>query len=106
MNGSVGDARMLPPASRFVIPSGHLGAGQPTTMTSSYDSPNSMQQVFYNKEKMNGRSGPLSLSVSLALQCGNMAMLCCESKHTSSTMLPLSDRSVCVLPEATLSKTH
>ena len=93
----VGDARFVLAASRFVSPQDRMGAGQPTTMTSSYDSPNSMQQVFYNKKKLELSIGlslsPLSLSlslslsrcVSLALQCGNMAMLSSKLKHTSST---------------------
>jgi hypothetical protein len=42
-----------------------------------------MQQVFNNKKKIEWPIKP-SLSVSLALQCGNMAMLCIKSsKHTS-----------------------
>jgi hypothetical protein len=82
MNGPAGDARIQPAASRFALPRGRLGAGQPSTMTSSYDSPNYVQQVFYNKKKKLEWSIKPSLSVSLALQCGNMAMLCSKRKHT------------------------
>jgi hypothetical protein len=86
MNGPAGDAWLLPAASRFVIPQGRLGAGQPNTMTSSYDSSNFMQQVFYknNKKKTWMVDQALSLSVSLTLQCGNMATRCSKRKNTSS----------------------
>ena len=80
----VGDARFVLAASRFVSPQDRMGAGQPTTMTSSYDSPNSMQQVFYNKKKLELSIG-LSLSLSLAvfLSPYNVATWRCSAANSS-----------------------